>query len=231
MVAAHALILGWVTGVRLQVERNPPPPPIFARIVVPDTAEPASPGPEPDPVPPEEVVAETRPPRPVPAVPDPTPVLAVPETAPTPPAADIVASAEAPPEVPGPIAASEVIESAQPAPPTAPARATADALPGNPDDVRNYLAAVMRQLNRYKTYPRALKKARIEGTVVIQFTIDHDGQLLASAVQQGSGQADLDRAALDMLARANPLPAIPDFMNRDELALAIPVEYSLITDR
>ncbi|MBP9592708.1 MAG: energy transducer TonB [Steroidobacteraceae bacterium] len=176
-------------------------------------------------------MAETRPPRPVPAVPDPTPVLAVPETAPTPPAADIVASAEAPPEVPGPIAASEVIESAQPAPPTAPARATADALPGNPDDVRNYLAAVMRQLNRYKTYPRALKKARIEGTVVIQFTIDHDGQLLASAVQQGSGQADLDRAALDMLARANPLPAIPDFMNRDELALAIPVEYSLITDR
>ncbi len=222
------LILGWVTGVRLQVERNPPTPPIFARIVVPDTAEQASPGPEPDPVPPDEVVAETRPPRPVPVAPDPTPVLAVPETAPTPPAADLVASAESAPEVPEPIAASEAIESTQPA---APARATASSLPGNPDEVRDYLAAVMRQLNRYKTYPRALKKARIEGTVIIQFTIDHDGQLLASAVQQGSGQADLDRAALDMLARANPLPAIPDFMNRDELALAIPVEYSLITDR
>lgn len=228
MVAAHALILGWVTGVRLQVERNPAPPPIFARIVVPDSAEPASPGPEPDPAPPEEIVTETRPPRAVPVAPDPTPVLAVPETAPTPPAADLVASAEPAPEVPESIAASEAIESVQPAPP---ARATANSLPGNPGDVRDYLAAVMRQLNRYKTYPRALKKARIEGTVVIQFTIDHDGQLLASAVQQGSGQVELDRAALDMLARANPLPAIPDFMNRDELALAIPVEYSLITDR
>ena len=58
-----------------------------------------------------------------------------------------------------------------------------------------------------------------------------NGRLLASGVKQTSGHAELDRAAMDMLARANPLPAIPEFMNRDELALAIPVEYSLITDR
>jgi protein TonB len=104
-------------------------------------------------------------------------------------------------------------------------------LPGNPDAVRNYINAVMRQLHRHKTYPRELKKAKVEGTVVLEFTIDRDGRLCASSVQRSSGSPELDRAALDMLARADPLPAIPDFMNRDELALAIPVEYSLITDR
>jgi protein TonB len=65
----------------------------------------------------------------------------------------------------------------------------------------------------------------------VQFRIDRDGHLLTSDVKQSSGHPELDRAAMDMLVRAEPLPAIPDFMNRDELALAIPVEYSLITDR
>jgi protein TonB len=113
----------------------------------------------------------------------------------------------------------------------APARSSLDSLPGRPDDVRKYIAAVMRQLHRHKKYPRELKKAKIEGTVVVQFTIDHDGHLIASDVKQSSGHTELDRAAMEMLARADPLPAIPDFMSRDELALAIPVEYSLITDR
>jgi len=112
-----------------------------------------------------------------------------------------------------------------------PARTTTAALPGRPDDVKRYVAALMRQLNRHKTYPAELKKAKTEGRVVLQFTLDKAGRLVASAVKQSSGHPALDRAALDMLTRASPLPAIPDFMARDELALAIPVEYSLITDR
>jgi protein TonB len=116
-------------------------------------------------------------------------------------------------------------------PPVPPERATADSLPGSRDEVRQYIAAVMRQLNKHKTYPRELKKAKTEGTVTLQFTIDRNGRLVASGVKQSSGHPELDRAAMEMLARADPLPAIPEFMNRNELALAIPVEYSLITDR
>ena len=48
-------------------------------------------------------------------------------------------------------------------------------------------------------------------------------------VKNGSGYPALDRAALDMVERANPVPAIPDALARDRLSLAIPIEFSLIT--
>jgi len=150
-------------------------------------------------------------------------VVAVPEPAPVSVAADTVpiVSTDEPPAPAAPVE-PQVRE---------PANSSPASLPVNDDEFRRYIASIMRQLHRHKTYPRELKKARIEGTVVLQFTIDRDGRLLASNVKQGSGHDELDRSAMEMLTRANPLPAIPDFMNRDELALAIPVEYSLITDR
>jgi protein TonB len=177
---------------------------------------------KPEPIKPAPAKVEMPRPEPVPAVPEAAPVPVVPVT----PKAEPIAPRseprlEAPPPAP---------QAPAPAVPPA-ARATPAALPGNKDDVRKYIAALMRQLNRHKTYPAALKKAKIEGRVVLQFSLDKSGRLMASSVKQGSGSPELDRAALEMLARANPLPAIPDFMERDELALAIPVEYSLITDR
>lgn len=164
----------------------------------------------------------------LPAKPEPRPEPVVVKSEPVPSAV--------PAPVPAPVTAPAPVQPAAPASrpdaetPSA-ARATPAALPGKPDDVKRYIAALMRQLNRHKTYPAELKKTKTEGRVVLQFSLDKSGRLTAASVKQSSGHPELDRAALEMLARANPLPAIPDFMARDELALAIPVEYSLITDR
>lgn len=222
--AGHVAIVGWLIGAPPSVERMTPRPPIFAKVLVSQRANPEVQAPVQSSVPPEPVPAAPTPKTPPPAQPDPRPLLTAPEPVPAPTAFS----------APPPVESTTVQEEAAalaPATAVAPSRATLDSLPGDPDELRSYLAALMRQLNRHKTYPRALKKAKVEGTVVIQFTIDRGGRLLASGVKQGSGHVELDRAAMDMLASANPLPAIPDSMHRAELALAIPVEYSLITDR
>jgi periplasmic protein TonB len=246
-VLAHLVVLGLILTTRPVPPPVPEVSPIQASLILPELDSPApvqavpelpKPAPEPpriapvlpkvEPVrpPPPEPVAERLPaPAPTPVA---APVLAIPEPVAAP--APVVVQAAPAPVPPAPVAAPvPVAVAASPAPPQA--RATLASLPGKKDEVKAYIAALMRQLNRYKTYPPELKKAKTEGRVVLRFSLDKSGRLLASAVQQSSGHPELDRAALEMLARANPLPAIPDFMERDELALAIPVEYSLIRDR
>ena len=98
---------------------------------------------------------------------------------------------------------------------------------GNPKD---YFSLLIAWLNQHKDYPPAVKKKKQQGTVVLAFSIDRNGTVITSRVQESSGYPLLDQAALDMLARANPLPAMPDSMTRQRLRLAVPIEYSLVTE-
>ena len=101
---------------------------------------------------------------------------------------------------------------------------------GKAGDPSSYFSALIAWLNQYKDYPAAVKKRKQQGVVVVAFTIDRSGAVLASSVQHSSGYPLLDRAALDMLDRASPLPAMPESMPQQRLNLAVPVEYSLVTE-
>lgn len=117
-----------------------------------------------------------------------------------------------------PAAAAEpvVVASASPAPPA-------------PDDLNSALALqVASQLEHYKFYPRAARRDRIEGTALLRFSLDRDGRLLARELVTSSGHAILDRAALDLLARAAPYPALPHDAALERIELTLPVDYRLV---
>ncbi|MEW6764271.1 MAG: energy transducer TonB [Pseudomonadota bacterium] len=255
-VLAHGAVIAAVTH-EAPVEQAAPVEAITVSLISASAPAPVEPAPESVPPAP---VAPPPPPVPVKAL-EPAPVLAVqenrpaekPVSKPVPPKPEPVKAKPkpkpvTPPPEPPPVTPTEPVEEAPPpletppAPVATPAPAAesreADSTPAvapqrtaSPDETRRYLAALMRQLNRYKTYPSALKKERIEGKVIVQFTLDAEGQLISARVQESSGHDGLDQAALDMLQRAAPLPAIPDFMRKDRLTLSIPVDYSLITER
>lgn len=99
----------------------------------------------------------------------------------------------------------------------------------NTGKTKNYFGELAAWLNRHKDYPADLKKQKIQGVVVVKFTINAVGEIQRMAVKKSSGHQRLDMAALDVLQKANPLPPIPTEMKRDTLTLSLPVDYSLIT--
>ncbi len=101
---------------------------------------------------------------------------------------------------------------------------------GRAGSVQDYFTELMAWLNQHKDYPGAVKKKKQQGTVVIQFAIDRAGKVLHSKVKTSSGYPLLDQAALQMLAAAEPLPPLPRQFKREQLTLAIPIEYALRTD-
>jgi len=57
--------------------------------------------------------------------------------------------------------------------------------------------------------------------------MDRAGRVLASRIERSSGRALLDREALAMLARAQPLPAPPPEISGATIELTTPVEFFL----
>lgn len=187
------------------------------------------------------------PPRPPVAPPPAPPALPPPPPArlrvvpPTPAAATLdepAALAEAAENARAPltVAAASVPASGPPAPaaPPAPPPDRRDArTPLDPARARDeraaYVRALMAALLAQRSYPAQARRERARGVVALRFTLDRDGHVLASAIARSPGHAVLEQAALEVLRRADPLPAIPDALGVDRLTVTVPIEYSLIT--
>ncbi len=83
---------------------------------------------------------------------------------------------------------------------------------------------VMAKLERHRRYPNAARARREQGVVHVRVSLARDGSVLSLALEQTSGSALLDQAALDTFRRAAPLPAVPDERNAP-LELSFPVEF------
>ena len=82
-------------------------------------------------------------------------------------------------------------------------------------------------LARYRTYPLEARRARIEGVVQLRVTLMSDGRLVDARVEQSSGHLVLDRAALDLLARASPLPGEFASERIGQVDLQLPIVYRM----
>ncbi|MEX2454019.1 MAG: energy transducer TonB [Rhodospirillaceae bacterium] len=97
-------------------------------------------------------------------------------------------------------------------------------MPGAPPD---YISILRAWLDRHKEYPRPARVRREEGTAYLYFVIDREGKVLEFSLRKSSGHGSLDRATVEMIKRASPLPEIPDSMSVARLELVIPVQFQL----
>jgi protein TonB len=85
-------------------------------------------------------------------------------------------------------------------------------------------------LQKFQKYPRSAQRRNVEGTVWLRFRMDRAGKVLSYAIERTSDQEVLDEAALAMIERAQPLPALPDDVPGDSIELIIPAVFN-INDR
>ncbi|MDF1781787.1 MAG: energy transducer TonB [Alcanivoracaceae bacterium] len=82
-------------------------------------------------------------------------------------------------------------------------------------------------MERHKRYPRSARIRHQEGVSKIRIVLDRDGNVLSCKLSGSAGYELLDKATLDMVARAAPFPKMPDDIFGESKELIVPVEYSI----
>lgn len=123
--------------------------------------------------------------------------------------------------------APALAEESRAAAPQAAAPQARPAASSNPSAVAAWQQSLTAHLERHKRYPAAAVSRRQEGTAYIRFTMDRAGRVLAAVLERGSGVERLDRESLDLLERAQPLPAPPADVLGERIELVVPIQFSL----
>ncbi len=82
------------------------------------------------------------------------------------------------------------------------------------------------RIMRLQAYPSLARQRGWEGVVVVQATIDRDGNLVNAAVTKSSGYGALDDDALGLMRRACPLPLTQN-LNKPKITVVVPIRYRL----
>jgi protein TonB len=85
----------------------------------------------------------------------------------------------------------------------------------------SWLSEFIAHMRGFNTYSASGSKE--SGTVRISVTIDRNGRLLSHRVVGSSGSSTLDRAALDIVQRAQPFPRFPASMTQAQMVEVIPL--------
>ncbi len=189
-----------------QVAQPPPPEP-----KLPPALPPAPPTPVPKvkvPLPPKPTLKPKPPPQRLPTVVREQPR---PQPRPRPPAP----ATTTPPQVEAPPAS----KSAAPVP--------GASAPASPDAVPNWQASLLGRLEQFKRYPRSARLRRQQGVVYLRFTMDRRGKVLSARIDRSSGFDVLDKEALALVHRAQPLPPPPPAVPGDPIRLVVPVQFAL----
>lgn len=192
-----------------------------------------APLPEPAPPPPPKVVPP--PPAPVeePPLPKvaeaPKPKIAVAKPKPKPKPKPQPPKPEKKPEPPQEKPPAEQVVDTPPAKtPPQKSAAPAPGVASNSNALPTWQSDLQRHLAKYRRYPEDARRRGLQGINRLRFVVDANGKILSYSLAVGSGSASLDRATLEMIRRAQPVPKPPqELLNNGSIEVVAPFVYSL----
>ncbi|EPZ0268756.1 MULTISPECIES: energy transducer TonB family protein [Serratia] len=84
------------------------------------------------------------------------------------------------------------------------------------------------KLNRIKDYPLDARSRRRSGMPQVSFSVDAQGRVSNLMLQVRSGTASLDREAVAVVSRAQPLPPPPpEMLQQGAVKVTMPIDFNL----
>ena len=91
----------------------------------------------------------------------------------------------------------------------------------------SWMSLMVKQLQRFKSYPSGARARNEEGVAKLDFILDRSGHVVSWRIVTSSGHPDLDAEVATMIARAQPLPAFPASMTQAQEAFSVNINFSL----
>ncbi len=90
-----------------------------------------------------------------------------------------------------------------------------------------WMRAVTERVRQFFYYPDSALAVHTTGVVTIHFSVRRNGQIDRLEISKSSGNDGLDKAAYDIMHRAQPLPPIPDRMHTDRVDGDLPINFGV----
>jgi protein TonB len=90
-----------------------------------------------------------------------------------------------------------------------------------------WMRAVSDRVRQFFYYPDAALASRTTGVAMMHFVVRRDGRIEKLEIGKSSGNAELDKAAADILQKAQPLPPIPARMHTDRVDGQLPINFGM----
>ena len=94
---------------------------------------------------------------------------------------------------------------------------------------KNYETTLITWLNKHKKYPNIARRRGQEGSVILTFEIDANGNLLFYRIKKASKHDSLNNAVTSMIKKASPMPPVPNELrsNQSKFSYTVPIHFVL----
>jgi protein TonB len=90
-----------------------------------------------------------------------------------------------------------------------------------------WMRAVSERVSQFFYYPGGALAMHRTGLVMVHFVVRRNGQVDRLQISKSSGDEELDKAATDIMRKAQPLPPIPDRMHTDRVDGELPINFGV----
>jgi protein TonB len=90
-----------------------------------------------------------------------------------------------------------------------------------------WMRAVTQRVGQFFYYPDTGSATRPTGVVTVHFSVRRNGRIDRLEIRKSSGDQALDKAATDIMQKAQPLPPIPDRMHVDRVEGDLPINFGV----